>query len=62
MEEWNRILIAFVNGDETYDFGTSSVQDVKVITPDGDIKIQKDERWEELIEIGKIFSGNEVPA
>lgn len=33
---------------------------MKVITPSGDIEIEKDRRWDELIEIGMIFSGDEA--
>lgn len=60
MEEWIRILNAFVSGDESYEFGTTSVLDMKVMTANGDITIQKDERWQDLIKIGKIFSGDGV--
>ena len=58
MYEWIRVLAAFVSGDNLYDFGTKSIEDIKVITPDGNIGVRSDERWEELIEIGKFFSGN----
>ncbi|KAF2020213.1 alpha/beta-hydrolase [Aaosphaeria arxii CBS 175.79] len=59
MEDWIQILCAFVNDDGSYDFGTKSVRDMKVITPAGDIVVREDERWDELIEIGGIFSGEE---
>lgn len=60
MEDWIRILAAFVNDDESYDFGTRDVEDMKVITPAGSIKTQRDGRWDELIEIGEIFSGDKA--
>ncbi|KAF9883410.1 hypothetical protein FE257_003493 [Aspergillus nanangensis] len=57
MEDWIRILVAFVNNDESYQYGTQTVQEMKVITPAGSIEIQEDERWDELLRIGQIFSG-----
>ncbi len=57
MEDWIKILVAFVNDDPSYSYGTTSVQDVKVATSNGTIEIQKDGRWDELLKIGEIFSG-----
>ncbi|KAJ4051220.1 hypothetical protein NW756_003631 [Fusarium oxysporum] len=59
MEDWIQVLCAFVKGDNAYDYGTQLVDDIKVITPEGIIRVQKDDRWEELIDIGRIFSGSE---
>ncbi|KAJ4245599.1 hypothetical protein NW757_009862 [Fusarium falciforme] len=60
MTDWIRILVAFVNNDETYDYGTKTVQEMKVITPEGTIEVQKDQRWDELVRIGDIFSGGKA--
>lgn len=59
MQDWNQVLCAFVKGDNAYDYGTQLVDDIKFITPEGIIRVQKDDRWEELIDIGRIFSGSE---
>nr|XP_036588714.1 carboxylesterase-lipase family protein [Colletotrichum truncatum]KAF6800088.1 carboxylesterase-lipase family protein [Colletotrichum truncatum] len=59
MEDWIQILVAFVNGDDMYSFGTTSVEQMKVMTPDGKIQIQPDERWDELVKLGQIFAGNQ---
>jgi hypothetical protein len=60
MTDWIRILVAFVNNDETYEFGAKAVQEIKVITPEGTIEVQKDQRWDELVRIGNIFSGGKA--
>lgn len=57
MEDWIRILVAFVNDEDSFEFGTQAVQEMRVVTPQGTIEVQKDERWDELIQIGDIFSG-----
>jgi hypothetical protein len=57
MKDWIGILVAFVNGDRTYDFGTTRVEELKSITPAGKIEVRPDLRWEELIVIGKVFAG-----
>jgi uncharacterized protein YaiE (UPF0345 family) len=58
MKDWIDILVAFVNDDATHHFGTTSVEQLKVITPAGSIEIQADSRWAELIAIGKVFAGD----
>ena len=58
MKDWIQILVAFVNNDESYDYGTNTVQEIKVATPQGRIEIQLDERWDELTKIGEILSGD----
>ncbi|GKT47515.1 putative ethanolamine kinase [Colletotrichum spaethianum] len=57
MKDWIQILVAFVNNSDTYDFGTKTVQQMKVMTPEGTIEIRADERWDELVKLGKIFAG-----
>lgn len=56
MQDWIKILVAFVN-DEEYNFGTKTLQEMKVATARGEIEIQGDERWEELLRISEVFSG-----
>jgi uncharacterized protein YaiE (UPF0345 family) len=58
MKDWIDILVAFVNDDTTYPFGTTKVEQLKVISPAGSIEIQEDSRWTNLIAIGKIFAGD----
>lgn len=58
MEDWIQILIAFVNDDKSYKFGTASIDQMKVMSPEGKIEIRSDERWEELVGLGSIFAGN----
>lgn len=60
MADWIRILVAFVNNDETFDYGTNIVQEMKVITPEGTVEVQKDQRWDELVRIGNILSGGKA--
>lgn len=58
MEDWIQILTAFVNDDKRYKFGTTSIDQMKVMTPEGKIEIRSDERWAELVKLGRIFAGN----
>lgn len=58
MEDWIQILTAFVNDDKEYEFGTTLIDQMKVMTPEGKIEIRLDDRWEELIKLGSIFAGN----
>lgn len=60
MENWIQILVAFVQDDQGYQFGTQTIQDMKVATLDGKIEIEKDERWDDLVALGKAFAGNPV--
>ncbi|KAK1984758.1 Alpha/Beta hydrolase protein [Colletotrichum cereale] len=57
MKNWIQILVAFVNNSETYNFGTKSIEEMKVMTPEGTIEIRQDERWNELVNLGKILAG-----
>ncbi|KAL4814269.1 Alpha/Beta hydrolase protein [Aspergillus spinulosporus] len=56
MEDWIENLVAFVNDDTSFAFGTKTVQEMKVVSPEGMIEIKNDERWEELLRVGKIFA------
>lgn len=60
MEEWIQILVAFVNDDRSYDFGTTSVEEMKVATSQGTIEVQQDGRWQELLKLGDVFAGNGI--
>jgi uncharacterized protein YaiE (UPF0345 family) len=57
MEDWIKILVAFVNDDSDYDFGTKTVEQMIVATPEGRIEMQHDRRWDELERLGEIFAG-----
>lgn len=57
MKDWIQILVAFVNDDAGYEFGTTSVREMRVATPRMTIEIQEDAHWEKLLTIGDIFAG-----
>ncbi|KAK2609363.1 hypothetical protein QQS21_002144 [Conoideocrella luteorostrata] len=56
MTEWIQILVAFVNGEEGFDFGTRNIDDVKVLTDQKTIVVEKDARYDELRNLGEVFS------
>lgn len=58
MEGWIKSFVAFVNDDSVYDFGTQDIDEMKVATPEGKIEIQKDQRWDELVNLGEIFASD----
>ena len=47
----------FVNDEGEYKYGTKSIEEFKVATPEGKIEIQKDVRWKELLGLAEIFTG-----
>ncbi|KAH8895499.1 alpha/beta-hydrolase [Thozetella sp. PMI_491] len=57
LDEWMRDLKGFVHGDVGYSYGTLEVDEFKVMTQDGMIEVQKDLRWEELLQAISLFSG-----
>ena len=57
MDEWIKILVAFVNNDKSYDFGTRSVNDMKVASSDATVKVETDVQWETLAGLGDVFAG-----
>lgn len=57
MEDWIEDLAAFVRGGDGYGFGTKSIDEFKVATPEGKIEVQKDERWGELLSLADVFAG-----
>ncbi|KAL4749990.1 hypothetical protein BDW72DRAFT_194348 [Aspergillus terricola var. indicus] len=56
MEDWIENLVAFVNNDTSFAFGTKTVQEMKVVSREGVIEVKNDERWEELLRIGEMFA------
>ncbi|BCR99630.1 uncharacterized protein AKAW2_41313A [Aspergillus luchuensis] len=57
MDDWIRDLVAFVNDQPDYDYGTRSADEYKVMTPEGKIEVQKDGRWDSLLQLMDVFSG-----
>jgi hypothetical protein len=60
MQDWIKVLVAFVHDDQEYDFGTKSIDEMKVATPEGIIEIQKDVRWDGLVKLGEVFADEHV--
>ncbi|KAL4877383.1 Alpha/Beta hydrolase protein [Aspergillus karnatakaensis] len=58
MKSWIRNLVAFVNDEKDFEFGTKTIDEMKVITPKGAIEVERDQRWEELLEIGETFASS----
>lgn len=40
LEDWTSILVAFVNDDSSYRYGTSSIEEMKVATPECTIEVE----------------------
>jgi len=57
MEDWIRDLVAFVNDGKDYSYGTKSIGEYKVMTPEKKIEVQRDARWVELLKLADHFSG-----
>jgi hypothetical protein len=57
MDTWISDLVAFVKGDNDHSYGTKDCDEYKVMTAEGDIKVQKDARWNELLKLMDVFSG-----
>ncbi|KAH7015588.1 Alpha/Beta hydrolase protein [Ilyonectria destructans] len=60
MQDWIQILIAFVNDDEDYEFGTNAVDEMRLAAPQATIEVQQDKRWHELVRIGEVFAGKSL--
>jgi hypothetical protein len=56
MKDWIRDLMAFVNDQREYKYGTKGIEDFKVATPEGKIEIEEDGRWKELLDLAEIFT------
>ncbi|RDW59911.1 carboxylic ester hydrolase-32 [Coleophoma cylindrospora] len=59
MERWIRDLVAFVNNESGHEYGTKSISEFKVATPEGGIEIQEDKRWLDLLQLSEVFFGDE---
>ncbi|KAL3479092.1 Alpha/Beta hydrolase protein [Aspergillus californicus] len=59
MHKWIGDLVAFVNNETDYVYGTKKADEVKVATPTGKIEIEKDTRWAELLDLMEVFAGSE---
>lgn len=59
MDEWIKILVAFVQNDRSYSFGTKSLDEMKVATPSATVEVQRDSRWQDLVRLGEIFAGQQ---
>ncbi|CZR68150.1 probable acetylcholinesterase precursor [Phialocephala subalpina] len=57
LEDWISILVAFVN-DSSYHHGTSSIEEMKLATPECTVEVEKDSRWRELVDLGAIFASD----
>lgn len=58
MEDWIEAFVAFVNDDQEYDYGTRSIDEMRVATPDCTIDVEKDQRWLDLVKLGEIFAND----
>jgi uncharacterized protein YaiE (UPF0345 family) len=58
MDKWIKQFVAFVNNNQDYEFSTRAIDEMKVATPDGTIKIQNDQRWENLVKLGDVFAND----
>ncbi|TWU71203.1 hypothetical protein ED733_002514 [Metarhizium rileyi] len=56
LDRWIKILVAFVNGEQSFDLGTNAIDELKVLTAEMDVRIEKDARYNELCTLGAIFS------
>lgn len=57
MEDWITCLINFVRNNREYDFGTRQASEFKVLTSQGNIEIQQDPRFDQLVGLGRVFAG-----
>lgn len=57
MKDWIKLLAAFVQDDRDYKHGTTTPDEMVVMTADRRIEVQKDARWHELLEVGRGFAG-----
>jgi hypothetical protein len=56
LDEWVKILVAFVGGRRDYDFGTKAINELKVLTNNMEIRVERDEKYAELRDLGAVFS------
>lgn len=58
MEKWIDTLIALVKDEADYDHGTRTVKEVVMATPEAEIEVRLDPRWDELVKLGEIFGNS----
>ena len=46
-----------MNDGKDYSYGTKSIGEYKVMTPEKKIEVQRDARWVELLKLADHFSG-----
>lgn len=59
MEDWIANLVAFVHDYRSFDFGTRSISEMKVATPECRIEVKADDRWDRLIELATYFADSD---
>jgi hypothetical protein len=57
MDDWIKILVAFIHNDRAYNFQTKTLDEMVVATPSAAIEVQHDARWKDLTALGEIFAG-----
>lgn len=58
MQKWIDTLIALVKDEPDYDHGTRTVKEVVMATPEAEIEVRLDPRWDELVKLGEIFGNS----
>ncbi|KAK9417605.1 putative Carboxylic ester hydrolase [Seiridium unicorne] len=58
MQEWIGLLVAFAHDDRSYDFGTRAINEIKVVTSEDVIEVQKDDKRDHLIKLSDVFAGD----
>ncbi|KAI9148820.1 alpha/beta-hydrolase [Paramyrothecium foliicola] len=57
MKDWINILVAFVNDDTKYEFGTTRIEEMKIAAQSGSIEVKKDDQWDQLLDVADVFRG-----
>lgn len=55
MQKWIDTLVALVKDEADYDHGTRTVKELVMATPEAEIEVHLDQRWDELVNLGEIF-------
>lgn len=58
MQKWIDTLVAFVKDEADYDHGTRTLKEVVMATPEANIEVRLDPRWDELVKLGEIFGNS----
>lgn len=56
MGKWIRNLVAFVQNDKDFDFGTRQIDQHKIVSSDMKIEVVTDDRFKELSALGSVFA------